>query len=167
MAIKRKNGFTLIEIILVLALAAIIMMMVFTALSAAQRARRDSQRKLDLATFFAKVEEYRANNADKHPSNQTELDAFAATYFDHRTDPLTGNPYVIDYWEANHNRRPVPGEILYGREHFCMVNDRVTSTDIINDLDPSTGMPTDFHHDHYMMIYQEEGEYYCIDNKEH
>jgi prepilin-type N-terminal cleavage/methylation domain-containing protein len=170
MRTNRKNGFTLIEIILVLALACILLLMVLTALSGAQRARRDAQRKQDLAIFYAKLEEYSANNQnsnlcpsssvhDQFPCDDATLANFVATYFSGHTDPLTGNPYVVNYWENTHHRRPVPGEILYGREHLCYVNGNDIIADVIN------GKPTDFSHDHYMMVYQENGKYFCLDNR--
>lgn len=40
-----KKGFTIIEVVLVLAVAGLIFLMVFIALPALQRSQRDSQRK--------------------------------------------------------------------------------------------------------------------------
>ncbi len=40
-----RGGFTIIEVVLVLAIAGLIFLMVFIALPALQRAQRDSQRK--------------------------------------------------------------------------------------------------------------------------
>ena len=42
---KNKKGFTIIEIVLVLAIAGLIFLMIFVALPALQRSQRDTQRK--------------------------------------------------------------------------------------------------------------------------
>ena len=42
---KDKNGFTIIEVVLVLAIAGLIFLMVFIALPALQRSQRDTQKK--------------------------------------------------------------------------------------------------------------------------
>ena len=44
-----KKGFTIIEIVLVLAVAGLIFLMVFLALPALQRSQRDTERKQDVA----------------------------------------------------------------------------------------------------------------------
>lgn len=46
-----RSGFTIIEVVLVLAIAGLIFLMVFVALPALQRNQRDTQRKNDLAIF--------------------------------------------------------------------------------------------------------------------
>ena len=62
---KKHNlyrGFTIIEVVLVLAIAGLIFLMVFLALPALQRSQRDAQRKRDVAVIRAAVENYRSNN---------------------------------------------------------------------------------------------------------
>ena len=46
---RTKKGFTIIEVVLVLAIAGLIFLMVFIALPQLQRAQRDTQRRNDLA----------------------------------------------------------------------------------------------------------------------
>ena len=46
---KLYEGFTIIEVVLVLAIAGLIFLMVFLALPALQRSQRDTQRKNDMA----------------------------------------------------------------------------------------------------------------------
>jgi prepilin-type N-terminal cleavage/methylation domain-containing protein len=70
MNIRRKDkGFTIIEVVLVLAIAGLIFLMVFIALPALQRAQRDSQRKSDLARLETAVTSYTSNNRGSLPSN--------------------------------------------------------------------------------------------------
>ena len=51
----KKSGFTLIEIVIVLAIAALIMVIVFVAVQGAQRSRRDTTRKSDAARVLASL----------------------------------------------------------------------------------------------------------------
>ena len=90
--LKREKGFTLIEIVLVLAIAGLLLLIVFLAVSGAQKARRDSQRKSDLSRLEAQVESYASNTAGQYPSTLTGADwGSAGTYTPSNfTDPLTG-----------------------------------------------------------------------------
>ncbi len=77
--IKSKKGFTIIEVVLVLAIAGLIFLMVFIALPAMQRSQRDTQRRNDYSTLSAAMTSYMTNNNGKLPtansSNATVLDA--------------------------------------------------------------------------------------------
>ena len=61
-----KKGFTIIEVVLVLAVAGLIFLMVFIALPALQRSQRDSQRKQDVFRLAAALQKYKANNKQKN-----------------------------------------------------------------------------------------------------
>lgn len=62
-----KGGFTIIEVVLVLAIAGLIFLMVFLALPALQRSQRDSQRQRDVGMLTAKVQSYQQNNNGRLP----------------------------------------------------------------------------------------------------
>ena len=47
--IKTKKGFTIIEVVLVLAIAGLIFLMVFVALPQLQSSQRDTQRRQDMS----------------------------------------------------------------------------------------------------------------------
>lgn len=64
---KTKKGFTIIEVVLVLAIAGLIFLMVFVALPALQRSQRDTQRRDDMARFLAQLNQYQANNNGRVP----------------------------------------------------------------------------------------------------
>ncbi len=64
---KNKKGFTIIEVVLVLAIAGLIFLMVFIALPALQRSQRNTQRKDDLARFITAITEYKSNNSNQSP----------------------------------------------------------------------------------------------------
>ncbi|MBS7346123.1 MAG: type II secretion system protein [Candidatus Sacchiramonaceae bacterium] len=53
---SHKNAFTIIEVVLVLAIAGLIFLMVFIALPALQRNQRDAQRRSDLSRVLSATE---------------------------------------------------------------------------------------------------------------
>ena len=57
-----KQGFTIIEVVLVLAIAGLIFLMVFVALPALQRSQRDTARRNDLARVDTSTVQYQTNN---------------------------------------------------------------------------------------------------------
>lgn len=79
--IKTKQGFTIIEVVLVLAIAGLIFLMVFIALPALQRSQRDTQRRDDMARFASQLSQYQANNNGKVP------DATASSWNDKFVGP--------------------------------------------------------------------------------
>ena len=64
---KNKKGFTIIEVVLVLAIAGLIFLMVFIALPAMQRSQRNTQRANDISRFLTAVNQYQSNNSGKIP----------------------------------------------------------------------------------------------------
>ena len=77
---KNKRGFTIIEVVLVLAIAGLIFLMVFIALPALQRSQRDTQRRSDLARFASAINQYQANNKGSLPTAAYTSDKFIANY---------------------------------------------------------------------------------------
>ena len=65
---SQKNAFTIIEVVLVLAIAGLIFLMVFIALPALQRSQRDAQRKQDVSRLLDAVQRYKSNNRGQLPS---------------------------------------------------------------------------------------------------
>lgn len=63
-----EKGFTIIEVVLVLAIAGLIFLMVFIALPALQRGQRDTQRRGDLSRVQKAVQEYQSNNRNALPT---------------------------------------------------------------------------------------------------
>ena len=70
---NKYKGFTIIEVVLVLAIAGLIFLMIFVALPALQRSVRNNQRKKDAQRVYAAIMEYYGNN-NKLPltSSKTE-----------------------------------------------------------------------------------------------
>lgn len=66
--IKHRQGFTIIEVVLVLAIAGLIFMMVFLALPALQRSQRDTQRSDDISRLAAQLTQYKTDHRGALPS---------------------------------------------------------------------------------------------------
>lgn len=58
-----KQGFTIIEVVLVLAIAGLIFLMVFVALPALQRSQRDTARRNDMSRVDTSLVQYQTNNS--------------------------------------------------------------------------------------------------------
>ncbi len=76
---KNKKGFTIIEVVLVLAIAGLIFLMVFIALPALQRSQRNSRRRQDMARILSAFNDYQSNNNGKMPGT-TNLATFVNNY---------------------------------------------------------------------------------------
>ena len=98
----KTKGFTIIEVVLVLAIAGLIFLIVFLALPALQRQQRDTQRRSDLGRVIAAIQSYQSNNTNKLPQDfngstvavagQTAL--IGTSYLGTFNDPSTTSSYV-------------------------------------------------------------------------
>lgn len=75
----KKRGFTIIEVVLVLAIAGLIFLMVFIALPALQRSQRNTRRRQDISRISTAVTDYISQN-NKLPFSQTGRGWFDADY---------------------------------------------------------------------------------------
>ena len=73
--IKTKQGFTIIEVVLVLAIAGLIFLMVFVALPALQRSQRDTARRNDLARVDTSLVQYQTNNQGTNDGSNLPFDS--------------------------------------------------------------------------------------------
>jgi prepilin-type N-terminal cleavage/methylation domain-containing protein len=101
----KKRGFTIIEVVLVLAIAGLIFLMVFIALPALQRNQRDTQRENDFGRAMAALTRFRANNRNRIPGEgqpggvtavqhwNTFRDRYLLVNNDTFEDPQTGTIY--------------------------------------------------------------------------
>lgn len=79
---NNKKGFTIIEVVLVLAIAGLIFLMVFIALPALQRSQRNTQREDDIARFLTAVNDFQTNNSGKTPWQANKVGTFTKRYID-------------------------------------------------------------------------------------
>lgn len=101
-----KSGFTLIEVVLVLAIAGLIFAMVFIALPALNQSQRNTQRKRDAAALATAMQQWYTHNtssvSDNFSSRNDKSRGFCTFYKRYvgkeLTDPSTGKPYKVALW---------------------------------------------------------------------
>lgn len=123
-ATQNKKGFTIIEVVLVLAIAALIFLMVFIALPALQRNQRDTQRESDLGRFMSAVTAYSSNNRGAVPAASAAaitgtnglVNRYIKTGGDEFVDPKTGVDYTFAFGVG---AAPEAGQIRYAVNARC------------------------------------------------
>lgn len=83
---QRSQGFTVIETIIVLAIAGFILSIVLFAIPALQRNSRNTQRKQEVSAILQAVSRYELNNSGNYPISLAEL--------------MTKNYYQIGFYNA-------------------------------------------------------------------
>lgn len=127
-----SKGFTIIEVVLVLAIAGLIFLMVFIALPALQRGQRDAQRKSDLTRVTVQLSSYTNSSRGAIPANDTQLGTFISGFLDggvvngQDASNVAGDEYV-DPAEGNYKVLFEPaaisaGEIGYYPRYTCDVS---------------------------------------------
>lgn len=116
-SIKKDKGFTIIEVVLVLAIAGLIFLVVFLALPQLQRSQRDNQRRSDISRFTAAIQSYQSNNNGKVPTaNQTALNTFVTNYLRGAgqtfADP-NGSDYIVTLSTSATYTTEVPANTIY------------------------------------------------------
>ncbi len=91
---KDNSGFTIIEVLIVLAIAGLIMLIVFLAVPALQRNNRNTQRRNDVSNMLGGVAEWAANHNGALPT-ATELDGLANTAYYTGVGTAAGNFTVV------------------------------------------------------------------------
>ena len=112
----KQDGFTIVEVVLVLAIAGLIFLIVFLALPQLRRSQRDTQRKSDAGRVLAELTNYAGNNRGDYPTSATEFTRFENNYlagFD-LSDPSEG-PYTITQSSGD----PDVGEIFVASATIC------------------------------------------------
>lgn len=152
------KGFTIIEVVLVLAIAGLIFLVVFLALPALQRSQRDTQRKSDLGKLMSQVTSYQSNNQGQLPASANWDTTFKTGYLTVNNasfaDPQTGNTYTISQQAggSGSTANPPVGNI------YLYINARCDPTQA-NGLNGGAG-----NRNFAAKIYQEQGTYACQSN---
>ncbi|MBS7346734.1 MAG: type II secretion system protein [Candidatus Sacchiramonaceae bacterium] len=172
---SQTNAFTIIEVVLVLAIAGLIFLMVFVALPALQRNQRDARRKQDLSLLKDAFERYKANNKGRIPYRLSdgliplqfavEPNNEFYTYDIPKKDP-SGRIYYLRMTQPSgptrYNMRPQYTEtgyvwiFQYGRSK-CSVNGD------IEQLGGGGYRDSAYSNRYALMIGLESGGVYCID----
>ncbi|MEI6581776.1 MAG: prepilin-type N-terminal cleavage/methylation domain-containing protein [bacterium] len=77
--LREKDGFTIIEVIIVLVIAAIIMLAVFLVVPQLQRSQRNTRNQAVARQAFAAGEQFAANNNGTYPSTLTNITDITGT----------------------------------------------------------------------------------------
>lgn len=124
------RGFTIIEVVLVLAIAGLIFLMVFIALPALQRSQADTQRRSDAGRVLSQISNYQTNNRGAVPAAVTGTAAgsfgdFLNTYMRVTGDTFT-DPSGTDYGTTpltilftGSAPDTTPGDLLYETGATC------------------------------------------------
>ena len=104
---KQTEGFTIIEVLIVLAIAGLILLIVFLAVPALQRNSRNTNRRTDVSKALGALQESINNNGGTAPTGGTTPDALknvgygyydtAGADIDYNGTPVTALPTTIDY----------------------------------------------------------------------
>ncbi len=90
--INSKKGFTLVELLVVIAIIAILSVTAYVALSGQTGKARDSRRQQDLSSIQTAVELYFVNNNSEYPKTLDDLKENEMREIP--TDPSTGEVYI-------------------------------------------------------------------------
>ena len=97
----KRKGFTLIEVVLVLAIAGLIFAMVFIALPALWRNQRDAARRDNMLTFVQRLKNFQTNNnRGALPSGSGEVTRAVAKATD-ATTKTTWAAFYRDFFDDN------------------------------------------------------------------
>ena len=89
---KKESGFTIIEVMIVLAIAGLILVVVLIAVPQLQRNQRNSARQAILGRISTEIGNYIANNNGRVPTTQADLDSVRNRYLSNVNieDPSSG-----------------------------------------------------------------------------
>ena len=137
---RKQQGFTIIEVVLVLAIAGLIFLMVFIALPTLQKNQRDTQRRNDVSRFKAQINQFQANNKGDVPTSGSgscttatgNVQAFVTKYMVDAAgkgwdDPSDGNSYSGKCKETAAGVTAA-GDWYYQRNGQCQSETIVTGT---------------------------------------
>lgn len=90
---QAEQGFTIIEVLIVLGIAGLIFSIIFMALPTLSRSSRNNQRRQDIALLLQEVAHFELNNSGAFPSAADPTDAAFFTniklnYYDTNTTPI-------------------------------------------------------------------------------
>ena len=146
---KRKTeGFTIIEVVLVLAIAGLIFLIVFLALPALQRSQRDTQRKNDLSRMMSQLTQYQSNHQGQIPANQAawqgSATSFVESYLTNNgasfSDPQKNAAYAVTQ-QSSYVSSTLPGiGSIYVYPGYNCQNGTPTSTSNTRDVAALIGL---------------------------
>ena len=141
---KAKRGFTIIEVVLVLAIAGLIFLMVFLALPNLQRSQRDTQRRDDLARLQTAITNYQSNNRGKLPGTDSKDAKSALSAYE---------GFIGNYLRVNNDTFDDPDGNQYTIGSVC-VNYTGSGSGECEDKTQNSSLNTFEANEHHIYIYQ-------------
>ncbi len=105
---ESEKGFTIIEVMIVLAIAGLILLIVFLAVPALQRNSRNTSRKADVQSVLGSISSYASNNNGSMPTTLAQATSETKTSF-------YANPGDMDFATSNTAIATVDSSKLYIR----------------------------------------------------
>lgn len=169
MKTREDKGFTIIEVLIVLAIAGLIMLIVFLAVPALQRNTRNARRRSDLARFYTSVREYQTNRNKMSSSpftgsnRESEFDNFKENFIGEDFKIYKELSDGIESYEEGHSHvfQLEPDQIRFFPWHYCADGNTYEGADI-----ETVSAPGNAHterHAYSVLIGMEGGFSYCID----
>lgn len=155
---SNKSGFTLIEVVLVLAIGGLIFLLAFLAFSQATKNRRDTQRRSDAARLIAELENAKGDGLTLTAPNQ--LGPFLVSYLngtDNLSDGGTFTNNNITYFVIASNSDPT-GTANSGNAYISVSGNFKCAGNTFNT------MPTGNAADYAVVVKLEKGQA-CRDNQ--
>lgn len=155
---NRNSGFTIIEVMIVLAIAALILVVVLVAIPQLQQSQRNTARQDVTSRVLTELSNYAGNNNGQYPESQTELNDFSGRYLQNISyeDPLTGDNYTLVFDEIDPEYEPGGGataELGYNIGSECD-GESVVGTTAAGDRQLA------------LIVELEPGDvYFCVDNQ--
>lgn len=123
-----KKGFTIIEVMIVLAVAGVIMLIVLLAVPALQRSQRNTQRKNDATALLAAVNDFASNNNGVLPTKCTGT----TTVTFYTTAASQGSDAKAGYFTGGcATSAPSNGKIQLGTSYTANAGLKIASKDYI------------------------------------
>lgn len=151
----KDGGFTIIEVMIVLAVAGLIMAIVLVAIPQLQRSQRNSARRDIMGRVKTEIDSYSGNNNGRIPLNQTQINDVQSRYLAgiNLEDPSTGvnMPLVVPVTVAIAGSIPAStvGTINYQPSASCNGEQLVSGSA----------------RNYAMWTQLEGGSVYCLDNR--
>jgi prepilin-type N-terminal cleavage/methylation domain-containing protein len=116
----KDGGFTIIEVMIVLAVAGLIMAIVLVAIPQLQRSQRNSARRDIMSRIKTEIDSYAGNNNGRVPNDATTLAAVNTRYLTgvNIEDPSTGNS-LFPSWRDDTTNTPAVGASNYAINASC------------------------------------------------
>jgi prepilin-type N-terminal cleavage/methylation domain-containing protein len=126
---NRSKGFTIIELLIVLAIAALIILIVLIAVPQLQRNQRNQARQSILNRVTTEVNNYSGNNNGRIPTSATDITGFTTRYLTgvNRQDPQSGTDMGVTWLASSPAGGAAPagaeipaiGSIFYKNGYTC------------------------------------------------